>query len=256
MFIKVRRFIVENVYSWYVFIGKQVCLVQNIYIFIDDSGVFSKNASGDYFIYAGYVFFSKKKKELYKRKYRKLVLQIQEELDTYRELKSFGLEKKHKRALFNVMRDVDSLSANVNLPSINAGIMNEKKSIHRYKDYALKRAIKNMMVKSIRNGTIDPNEEINMHICIDEQSTASNGYYDLKESIKEEFCYGVMNFDYGTFHQPILQGGLSLTIEYCDSSNNFLIQSSDILANRIFTSFVTNNSPLRNIPNHCHLHLP
>lgn len=46
--------------------------MQEIYLFIDDSGSLHKNAPDDFFIYAGYIFINKKIKEDAKRKYKSL----------------------------------------------------------------------------------------------------------------------------------------------------------------------------------------
>lgn len=51
--------------------------------------------------------------------------------------------------------------------------------------------------------------------------------YDLKESIIEEFLYGITNFDYGCTFSPILFGGLVLDLKYVDSKKEILVQASD-----------------------------
>jgi len=48
---------------------------------------------------------------------------------------------------------------------------------------------------------------------------------------------GIKNLDYGSFHPPLFTGTVNIKVKFCDSSNNYLIQASDILANRIHSSF-------------------
>lgn len=228
--------------------------MQTVYIYIDDSGILHKEH--EYFIYAGYVFIDLETKETAKREYKALARKIAASLERDDEIKSFGLEVKHKRALYNVMRKHESLSVCVNINNLYDHILDEKKSIHRFKDYALKRVIKGKIQQLIRSEKINPNDDIKICIQIDEQLTASNGYYDLANSVKEELSAGIHNFDYGSFHKPIFNKKVFVDVQFCDSSNNALVQASDILANRHFTSFVKNKTKLRNKPKHYQLHLP
>ena len=129
-------------------------------------------------------------------------------------------------------------------------ILADKKSICRYKDYVLKRCVKNKLKRLIADGTISKDEDIKISIYIDEQLTATNGYYDLRDSIMEELQYGIANFDYGIRHPHLFDSEVTVSIQYCDSSTNYMIQASDILANRIWTSYRIQNRNLRLIDNH------
>ena len=62
---------------------------------------------------------------------------------------------------------------------------------------------------------------------IDESPRATNGIYNLKESIIEELQYGITNYDYGCTFSPILFGGLTVELKYVDSKKNVLVQASD-----------------------------
>lgn len=229
-------------------------LLQHLYFYIDDSGVLHKN--DDYFIYAGYVFKSVQERDNAYRRYKSLSNRIRRSLGIKGELKSSHLEPKHKRALFNILKYEHSLAAYVYNKEVYDNIMESKKSRHRYKDYILKRVVKERILKFIQLGYIDPQQFINLRIYIDEQLTASNGYYDLKSSIEEELVYGISNYNYNTFFPPILSGGANIKVKFLDSKNNYLIQASDVLANRFRASFVYNNPKLRKKPNHCDLHFP
>lgn len=228
--------------------------LQQIYFYIDDSGVLHKNEK--YFIYAGYVFLNAKDKDIAYVKYKSLSDQIRNSLHISGELKSSQIKPRHKRSLFNILKYEHSLAAYVYNDEIYDNIMENKKSRHRYKDYVLKRAIKERVVKLIELGYINPNEYVTLNIHIDEQLTSTDGYYDLEGTIYEELVNGIYNFDYNTFHQPILLGGAKIKVKFLDSKDDYLIQASDILANRFRASFVLNNPRLRMKPNHCDLHFP
>ena len=229
---------------------------QKIYFFFDDSGVLHKNHPIHYFVYAGFVFENKETKNGASRKYRNAVKKIRTTTKREDEIKSFGSEKQHKRSLYNVLRSEQSLSAVVDIPRVYDNILSSKKSIHRYKDYVLKRLVKSKLLEMIAIGTINPNENIEIFVYVDEQATATDGFYSLRDSIFEEVKRGISNYDYGTFHEPIFSKNVEVTVEFCDSKHNYLIQASDILANRIWTSYVSNKVELRNIPNHNHLLFP
>lgn len=230
--------------------------LQEVIFFFDDSGVLTKKETSGYFVYAGYVFTSRNTLNIARRKYIHANKALKKALGRNDELKAASLTTNHKRALFNAVREYESVSVTVDISQVYNHILAEKKSICRYKDYALKRCIKNKLKALIADGIISKTEEIKLHIYIDEQLTATNGYYDLKDSIKEELQYGIINFDYGVKHQNLFDSNVEVVIQYCDSRENYMIQASDILANRIWNSYRTKNRNLRSIDNHIALTLP
>lgn len=230
--------------------------LQEVIFFFDDSGVLTKKETSGYFVYAGYVFTSRNTLNIARRKYIHANKALKKALGRNDELKAASLTTNHKRALFNAVREYESVSVTVDISQVYNHILAEKKSICRYKDYALKRCIKNKLKALIADGIISKTEKIKLHIYIDEQLTATNGYYDLKDSIKEELQYGIINFDYGVKHQNLFDSNVEVVIQYCDSRENYMIQASDILANRIWNSYRTKNRNLRSIDNHIALTLP
>lgn len=172
-------------------------------------------------------------------------------------MKAAGLNANQKRSLFNSIREYDSVSAAVDIRRVYGYILDNKKSICRYKDYILKLCVKRKLRDFIQQGIVSPDDDVNLHIYIDEQLTATNGYYDLRDSIVEELQHGIISFNYGMLHPKVLNGNVTVSIEYCESKCNYLIQASDILANRIWTSYRVDNPALRNsIPNHLPLTFP
>ena len=229
---------------------------QEVYFFFDDSGVLHRNESSGHFVYAGYVFTSRKELDIAKRKYINANKQIRRATQMNGELKASRLAAKHRRSLFNVLKQYQSISVEVNINKVYDHILANKKSICRYKDYILKRAVKSKLQDLIRQGVLNKDEDINIEICVDEQLTSTNGYYDLRDSIVEELQHGITNWDYGVTHQKVFNGRVTVSLKYCESKKNYLIQASDILANRIWHSYKESKPDLRSMPNHTRLTFP
>ena len=68
---------------------------------------------------------------------------------------------------------------------------------------------------------------VKLFIRIDESPQATNGKYDLKESIIEEFLYGITNFNYGCTFPPILYDQLKVDLKYVDSKKEKMVQAAD-----------------------------
>lgn len=215
------------------------------FFFFDDSGVLHKNELSGYFVYAGYVFTNRNELDSAKRKYIHANKMLKNALCVSTELKASNLVPKHKRSLYNSVKDYRSVAAVVEISRLYDYVIENKKSICRYKDYILKRCIKNELELMITDGILSKNEDITISIYIDEQLTATNGYYDLRDSIKEELKHGIINFNYGISYPNVFDANVEVIIHYCDSSTNYMIQASDILANRIWTSYRINNRKLR-----------
>ena len=225
-------------------------MVQEIYFYFDDSGVLHPSNDTGIFVYAGYVFLSKSDKESAKRKYRSLVKKIQTSLNMMDELKACKLKNSHKRALFNVLKAYESMSLIVRIEHIYESILSDINSICRYKDYILKLLIKEVLKACIHSDKISSMESVRIYINIDEQLRSTNGIYNLEDTIYEELKHGIVNYNYGKVHEPIFYGDVEVKVKYCESKHDYLIQASDILANRIFTSYRDKQVELRKLDNH------
>lgn len=231
-------------------------VVQEIYFYFDDSGVLHPSNDAGVFVYAGYVFLNKSDKECAKRKYKSLVKKIQLSLNTEDELKACKLKNSHKRALFNVMKTYETVSSIVKIKRIYEGILSNVKSICRYKDYILKLIVKEKLKDFIQCNKLDSAAKTRIYINVDEQLRSTSGVYNLETAIYEELKYGIVNYDYGKIHKPIFYGDVEVKVKYCESKHDYLIQASDILANRIFTSYRDEDVPLRELANHKRLIFP
>lgn len=231
-------------------------ILQHLYFFFDDSGILHATNRVGYFVYAGFVFTSRDQLDNAKRKYKSLLIKIKKELQCTDELKAAALGKKHRRALYNVLRSERSLSVEVHIPRVYERILCSGKSICRYKDYILKMLVKKEIERIIRSGEISADSDIFIHIAVDEQLTATDGIYGLRASVKEELQSGISNYNYGHLHPPLFNATVEVEVKYCDSKCDYMIQAYDVLANRIYCSYKFDNVSLRDIPNHYSLHQP
>ncbi len=135
--------------------------MQKVYFYFDDSGVLHKNAPNRYFVYAGLFFLDNNSKDQFKRKYFSINKKIKKHLEFKGELKACFIENpKHKASLFRTMKYENTMGLTVDVQRVYSSILSSKKSIHRYKDYVLKRLVKEELKYHIRLGNLDPSEDI------------------------------------------------------------------------------------------------
>jgi hypothetical protein len=113
-------------------------------------------------------------------------------------------------------------------------IFKSKKDKQRYLDYVYKIAVKRAFEFLIKKGEITPEDVEHLYFYVDEHTTATNGRYELKESLEQEFKNGTYNYNYGIFFEPIFKNIKSVDLEYCNSKNKLLVRAADIVANRVF----------------------
>lgn len=229
--------------------------MKRIHIYIDDSGRLEPHSR--YFVYAGYCFIEDKPKNKAKSIYKKMVKQISKENEFDFELKASNLKDySHRNSLYKVLRQEMTFSVAIDNHNLRDYILQDKKSRQRFKDYAIRRIIKKLFNKLISHGYINSDEDIELFLNIDQQGFATNGLYGLGDGIFEELHEGIYNFSYGKFFEAILTGDFKVSTKSCVSENDYLIQAADILANRVWNSYVINDYNLRIIPNHTSLKLP
>lgn len=223
--------------------------LQTVYINIDDSGklVNSEKVA----IYAGLVFISKKEKDKFITQYRSIVKDIKckyckENISSCTkntacpELKHNMLKPKHIRQLINYVKRYSILCCVINNDKVYSNIKNDTASRGRFLDYALKLLVKQTIKGLIKENAINPNVPTKLVINIDEQTTKTNGYYNLRDSIMEELKYGIYNFNYATKHLPIINAELDIKICYQKSEKSYLIQAADLVAGNIRRIYLNN----------------
>ena len=224
---------------------------QIIWINIDDSGKLVNTEKVA--IYAGLVFTSKQEKDKFITQYRNIVNNIRckycsnnvsncKSNKSCPELKHNNLKPKHNRQLMNYIKKYSVICCVINNDKIYSNIKSDTASRGRYLDYALKLLIKETFKGLIREKFLDSNKPVKLILNIDEQTTKSNGYYNLKDSIIEELKHGIYNFNYSTMHKPILNDKFEITLNYQKSDKSYLIQASDLIAGTIRRTYLNNLS--------------
>ena len=83
-----------------------------------------------------------------------------------------------------------------------------------YIKFRLKGALEHL----IDDGVFIPADIERLYFYVDEHSTATNGKYELRETLEQEFKYGTFNTNYSRFFPPIFPDLKDVQLEFCDSS--------------------------------------
>ena len=207
----------------------------NIYIYSDESGVFDY-LHNDYFVFAGVVFLSKDAKEQMERKYihaeRTMIKTL--DLKINKELKAAFLNQKEKSKLYRSLNNCLKFAIIINQKKVLKKIFTNKKSKQRYLDYAFKVGIKKCFTSLIAKEIIDPSQVKHLMFFVDEHTTSTNGFYELKEALLNEFKYGTFNYEWNKFFHPIFPKLEDLKLSFCDSKTKTLVRAADLTANICF----------------------
>lgn len=69
---------------------------------------------------------------------------------------------------------------------------------------------------------------------MDEHTTATNGRYELREALENEFKNGTYNMTWEKYFPPLFPGMKSVDLKLKDSKQDALIRAADIVANRLY----------------------
>lgn len=206
----------------------------DIYIYSDESGVFDY-VHNDIFVFGGVIFLSKEDKDIESRRFARVEKSLRKcgDHDEKEELKASKISPKEKTKMFRSLNPVIKFGAVIKQKRINKNIFNDKKSKQRYLDYAYKIALKRAFEELIDQDMIRPEEVECLHIYIDEHTTATNGRYELRESLEREFKIGTFNWNYMVYFPPIFPNITTIDLHFCDSTSVRLVRAADIVANQI-----------------------
>lgn len=207
----------------------------NIYIYSDESGVFDK-VHNDIYVFGGVIFLSKEEKEICNRKYSSAekIIRNSNKLLPSVEVKAATISNTDKGKLYRALNSVHKFAVVINQKNVLDEIFKSKKDKQRYLDYAYKIAIKRKFESLICNDLIKPEEVKHLYFFVDEHTTATNGKYELKELLEQEFKRGTYNANYGMYFPPIFPSLSGVSLEFCNSSTKTLIRAADIVANKIY----------------------
>lgn len=212
---------------------------QEVYINLDDSGKLT--AKEKISVYGGLIFLSKKEKDKFITQYRSIINSIKcsycENKDDCNnkcpEIKNTNIKQSDKRRIMNYIKKYYIIALVIKNDEVYEYIKNDKAAKGRFIDYAIRRMIKEIIKSLIDNNRIDSHIPIKLIINIDQQSTKSNGYYNLRDGLIEELKYGIVNYNYDKEIKPIIFSDLDIKVSYQDSSKSYVVQAADLLAGTI-----------------------
>ena len=207
----------------------------NIYIYSDESGVFDK-VHNDLFVFGGLIILGNGEKEKWSRKYSAAenVIRTSKNISKTYELKATNITNKEKDKLFRSLNNVYKFGVVVNQKNVLDQIYESKKDKQRYLDYAYKISVKRAFETLIASGILIPKDIDRLYFFVDEHTTATNGCYELKEALEQEFKNGTYNLKYSKYFPPIFPTLKEVKLEYCNSQSKLLVRAADIIANRIY----------------------
>ncbi len=213
----------------------------NLYIYSDESGVFDK-IHNDIFVFGGLIFFSDEERNECARKYKvaENYVRRNESISAETEVKAATISNKSKDSLFRALNKYYKFGVKIKQQLVIDNIFKSKKDKQRYLDYAYKIAVKKALVAKINSKEIDCSRVKNISFFIDSHSTATNGVYELKESLEQEFKRGMYSSNYKTYYPPIFPYLQNVHLSFCDSKEKMLIRCADIVSNKVYYSAVKN----------------
>lgn len=219
----------------------------NIFVYSDESGVFDK-FHNDFFVFGGLMFLSKDDRDVWSRKYiaAEKSVRSSEKMRTDIEVKATTISNKSKSKLYRSLNQAEKFGVVVKQKKLLDSLFDNKKGKQRYLDWAYKMSVKTKFLELIRNGQIVADNITGIYFFVDEHTTATNGIYELQESLEQEFKYGTYNYDWMTFHPPIFPNLQIVKVEYCNSSTKTLVRAADIVANHIYHEATENSGVVQN----------
>lgn len=218
----------------------------NIFIYSDESGVFDQ-AHNEYFVFGGLIFLSKNERDICNRKYIRAekCVRLSENIPQTEEVKATSISNKYKDKLYRSLNQVEKFGIVVHQKELASRLFDDKKSKQRYLDWAYKIAVKRKFEVMIDDGQINPDDVECLYFYIDEHTTATNGKYELRESLEQEFKRGMYVAEWNTYHEAIFPKLKSLDVTYRDSKSVPLVRAADIISNRLF--YLCTNSKLSDL---------
>ena len=212
----------------------------NLYIYSDESGVFDA-AHNEYFVFAGIICFGKKQQEKAARMYShaERVLRQNDYPSRGSELKASSISNKAKSKLFRSLNPFYKFCVCIEESHVHPGVYEHKKHKQRYLDYAYKMVLRKCLESLSEWGMVPSQEVRNIFVSVDEHSTATDGRYELREGLLNEFKNGTFNITYDAYFEPVFPNLETVTVDFCDSSKVFLIRASDIIANHCYHAAIS-----------------
>lgn len=206
-----------------------------LHIYSDESSVFDYK-NNEFFIFAGLICFSTKQKKKYERMYSHVenTIRINCKYDVNKELKGSNISNKNKGKIYRSMNNWYKFCVLIKQRELRKEIFENKKHKQRYLDFAYKLVLKKCFEYLIRKKFINPDIVSDIFVNVDEHSTSTDGIYELRENLENEFKSGTFNFDWNIHYPPIFPKLRNLYLNYCDSKSKRLIRAADIISNHCY----------------------
>ena len=219
----------------------------DLFIYSDESGVFDYKHN-DYFVFGGLICFGKEQKDVLQRKYIHVekVLRENKYKNVNIELKASNLTNAEKGKVYRSLNGVYKFCVLIKEKTLLPEVFENAKHKQRYLDFAYKLVLKKCLKCLIDNKIILTNQIRNIHVYVDQHVTATDGKYELRENLLNEFKLGTFNFDYNHFFEPIFPLLENVFVSFCDSSKTTLIRAADIISNHCYHNAIANNGFIKN----------
>ena len=207
----------------------------NIFVYSDESGVFDVTHNR-FFVFGGIMFLDAESRDVCARKYVKAEHDVKahDGIPEAEEAKASRVSNESKGKLFRALNNQIRFGVIIDETRILPRIWKSKKDKQRFLDYAYKIAVKRCFEHLIACGRIQKEEVRNISFFVDEHTTATNGCYELRESLEEEFKNGMYSSGWDTFYPPNFPNTQLLRLKWCNSSTVTLVRAADIVANKIY----------------------
>ena len=217
----------------------------NLFIYSDESGVFDKKHN-DYFIFGGVIFFGSNQKEKAARRYRSIERQLKSSLNMKSdyEMKACRVSNKIKMKLYKCMNNFYKFCVLIKQQNVLDSIFDNPKHKQRYLDYAYKMCLKKSLQYLVKKQLLNPYIIENIYVYADEHHTATDGLYELKENLLNEFKYGTFNDSWSVCYEALFPSIQNVFVYFCDSSKTTLVRSADIIANHFYHLAIENKGEL------------
>lgn len=214
----------------------------DIFVYSDESGVFDK-AHNSIYVYGGLICLGKPSKDEWARRYTAAenVIRNSKKYPPDAELKASSLSNKDKGKLVRSLNGCYKFGVVVNQQKLLDRIFASKKDKQRYLDYAYKIGLKRALCNLLDRNIIQANSVSTLHVYADEHTTATNGRYELREALEQEFKNGTYNYSYDKFFEPLFTDMQGVELKFCNSAATTLVRAADHIANKIYHEALTQN---------------
>ena len=207
----------------------------DIFVYSDESGVFDK-AHNSIYVYGGLICLGKQSKDEWIRRYiaAERAIRSSNKYPADAELKASFLSNKDKGKLVRSLNGCYKFGVVVRQEYLLDRIFASKKDKQRYLDYAYKIGLKRALSDLLDRSIIQANDVSNIRVYADEHTTATNGRYELREALEQEFKNGTYNYSYDKFFEPLFIDMQGVHLNFCNSASTTLVRAADHIANRIY----------------------